>query len=1336
MKTQIVNRTYLVFILATVLIVFSTQGTSYGQTITASTPQPLTEANLHGSVVTLTLSGRSYAYRGSVSVSGIDGVAIRVNRVSDTKVTAALTFSGNLDTDTTLTFTVSAEAIAGYNEALTAQVPVTAIEESLVASTASPLTEATLHGSVVTLTLSGRSYAYRGSVSVSGIDGVAIRRGGVRRVSDTEITAALTFSGNVDTDTTLTFTVSAEVIAGYNEALTAQVPVTAIEESLVASTASPLTEATLHGSVVTLTLSGRNYVQRVRGDTVTVSGIDGVTVGTYDVDRVSDTEATVELTFDGDFDTDATLTLTVGAEAIAGYNGQALAAQVPVTAIEESLVASTASPLTEATLHGSVVTLTLSGRSYAYRGVSVSVSGIDGVAIRRGGVRRVSDTEMTAALTFSGNLDTDTTLTFTVSAEVIAGYNEALTAQVPVTAVEESLVASTASPLTEATLHGSVVTLTLSGRSYAYRGSVSVSGIDGVAIRVRRVSDTEVTAALTFSGNLDTDATLTFTVSAEVIAGYNEALTAQVPVTAVEESLVASTASPLTEANLHESVVTLTLIGRNYEGSNSDVSDAVTVSGIDGVTFDRSVDMDRVSDTVVTIELEFAGNIDADGTLTFTVGAGAIAGYSGNALTATLPVTAVEESIVASTQFPLTETNLHGSVVTLTLSGRNYAQRIREDTVTVSGIDGVTFERWDVKRISDTEVTVELTFDGDFDADATLTFSVGAEGITRYNGQALTTQVPVTAVEESLVASTASPLTEANLHESVVTLTLIGRNYEGSNSDVRDAVTVSGIDGVTFERWGVERISDTEATVELIFNGDFDTDATLTFTVGAEGITRYNGQALTAQVPVTAMQESLVASTDLPLTEATLHGSIVTLTLNGGTYEEYGFQIEGAPVSVSGIEGVTLYSIRYTVLHSSGDVTSGSRVKVDRISDTEARVKLTFDGTDFDTDATLTFTVRAGAIARYNGQALTAQIPVTAIQKSNATVSISPSSMLVPAIGEQLTLSLNIANGENVAGYQAIVSFDNSLRHVESANGDYLPANAFFGDPIVRSDWLGETSSGAPIWDRNVTLAASALAGVGHGDGTLATLTFRVIDFKASTLTLSQVYLIDSGGKLWEATTESGQVIVPPEPQDIVFGDINHDSMVNLQDLVIVHSRFGQTGYNRADVNGDRLVDIADLVLVAGAFDEEANAPSLYPQALDLFTAADLRRWLSEAQQLALTDPAYLRGITVLEQLHAALIPQETALLTNYPNPFNPETWIPYRLAEDALVMLTIYDGEGQIVRTLEIGHQIAGYYTDRTKATYWDGRNEFSEQVASGVYFYHLSADDFSATRKMLILK
>ena len=98
--------------------------------------------------------------------------------------------------------------------------------------------------------------------------------------------------------------------------------------------------------------------------------------------------------------------------------------------------------------------------------------------------------------------------------------------------------------------------------------------------------------------------------------------------------------------------------------------------------------------------------------------------------------------------------------------------------------------------------------------------------------------------------------------------------------------------------------------------------------------------------------------------------------------------------------------------------------------------------------------------------------------------------------------------------------------------------------------------------------------------------------------------------------------------------------------------------------------------------------------------------------------------------------PDETGLLANYPNPFNPETWIPYHLAAAAGVTLTIYDAQGRIVRTLAVGHQPAGMYQSKGRAAYWDSRNQLGEPVASGVYFYTLTAGDFSATRKMLIRK
>ena len=131
-----------------------------------------------------------------------------------------------------------------------------------------------------------------------------------------------------------------------------------------------------------------------------------------------------------------------------------------------------------------------------------------------------------------------------------------------------------------------------------------------------------------------------------------------------------------------------------------------------------------------------------------------------------------------------------------------------------------------------------------------------------------------------------------------------------------------------------------------------------------------------------------------------------------------------------------------------------------------------------------------------------------------------------------------------------------------------------------------------------------------------------------------------------------------------------------------------------------------------------------------------MQHWIRQAQQLDLTALRTQRGLLFLQYLLTALTPQETILLANYPNPFNPETWIPYQLAKPADVTLTIYDIQGRVVRDLDLGHQRPGMYQSRARAAHWDGRNDIGEPVASGVYFYTLTAGNFTATRKMLIRK
>ena len=199
--------------------------------------------------------------------------------------------------------------------------------------------------------------------------------------------------------------------------------------------------------------------------------------------------------------------------------------------------------------------------------------------------------------------------------------------------------------------------------------------------------------------------------------------------------------------------------------------------------------------------------------------------------------------------------------------------------------------------------------------------------------------------------------------------------------------------------------------------------------------------------------------------------------------------------------------------------------------------------------------------------------------------------------------------------------------------------------------------------------------------------------------------------------------------------DVNGDGVVNILDLVAVAQSFGTDGL-QGDVNGDGVVNVFDLVQVAGAIGGGGAAPPAHSLDPSIISAADVERWLTDAQGLGVGDANFQRGIRFLEGLLAALTPKETTLLPNYPNPFNPETWIPYRLARESEVVITIYDTKGRLVRRLALGYQEAGHYAERGKAAYWDGRNERGETVASGIYIYHIRAGDYAASRRMVIVK
>ena len=334
-------------------------------------------------------------------------------------------------------------------------------------------------------------------------------------------------------------------------------------------------------------------------------------------------------------------------------------------------------------------------------------------------------------------------------------------------------------------------------------------------------------------------------------------------------------------------------------------------------------------------------------------------------------------------------------------------------------------------------------------------------------------------------------------------------------------------------------------------------------------------------------------------------------------------------------------------------------------------------------------------------------------------------------VGDTFTLDLGAESVSDLAGWQFDIAFDPAvLKAVGVSEGDFLKIDG--GTTFFQRGTIDNRSG------KIKGLSSASLSKDGaSGTGTLLSVTLAAKTAGQTQLRLENFQLADITGVSIAAGPH--EVVITVEGQ-LVTGDVNRDGQVSILDMVLVARHFGETvpANSEVDINGDGIISILDLILVAQHMGgSTAAAPSML--AVDDMHGLDpamIQAWIERAQTEDDGSIAFQRGIARLQQLLTLLIPEKTVLLANYPNPFNPETWIPYQLAEPSEVRIGIYDVRGSLVRQLDLGHQSAGMYTTRSRAAYWDGTNDIGEKVSSGVYFCTLTAGDFSATLKMLILK
>ena len=340
-------------------------------------------------------------------------------------------------------------------------------------------------------------------------------------------------------------------------------------------------------------------------------------------------------------------------------------------------------------------------------------------------------------------------------------------------------------------------------------------------------------------------------------------------------------------------------------------------------------------------------------------------------------------------------------------------------------------------------------------------------------------------------------------------------------------------------------------------------------------------------------------------------------------------------------------------------------------------------------------------------------------------------------IDDTFTLEISAETVFDLAGWQFDIVFDPAaLEAIDVSEGDFLKTDG--GTTFFQSGSIDNAAG------KITGLSAARLSTQGvSGTGVLLQVMFKAKSAGETRLALQNFEFGAITGGLIPAGPHEVRITVEGR---LATGDVNRDGRVSILDLILVAQQLGKRvpANSPVDLNRDGVVSILDLILAAraiGSTTAPAAPVALNPDLIgaigaDSVDAAMIEAWIAQARLEDDGSLAFKQGIENLESLLASLIPEETALLHNYPNPFNPETWIPYQLAEPAEVTLTIYDINGQLVRRLVVGHQAAGMYRNRSRAAYWDGRNHLGESVASGLYFYTLTAGEFSATRRMLILK
>jgi hypothetical protein len=292
---------------------------------------------------------------------------------------------------------------------------------------------------------------------------------------------------------------------------------------------------------------------------------------------------------------------------------------------------------------------------------------------------------------------------------------------------------------------------------------------------------------------------------------------------------------------------------------------------------------------------------------------------------------------------------------------------------------------------------------------------------------------------------------------------------------------------------------------------------------------------------------------------------------------------------------------------------------------------------------------------------------------------------------------------------------------------------AIFANWRPRPKDIGESDVWIPVIIDNdngkATIAISKTRDVGvTGSGVLATITFEAISAGESSINFQNVSLKNIFGDNINYVSRDANLLV----LDSALYDVNKDGVVDILDFIKTKPEGG------ADVNGDGVIDILDIVASMGS----GQNSGIYDTNGD--GIVNILDFIKIESDLGINPDINNDGVVDILDIVSMLNGAKGAPALNlvnelgasFPNPTNPEAWIPFKLADGSDVVVRIYNTRGQLVRTLDLGYRLPGRYTTEATAAHWDGKDENGQRISSGVYFYNIKAGNFTATRKLIVLQ